>query len=146
MSYLIEVSGVRSGIVFGDYRYGNGLGIKVLDMPLMIGINWVLLVYCTAVMVERLPILNIIKVVLSSLMMVLYDIIMEQVAPQLDMWNFEGGIVPLRNYISWFIIAFLFHSLLKLTGVKIMNRLAAVIFYCQALFFMVLIIFFKLAE
>ena len=48
ISYLTEAVGVNYDFIFGDYEYGNGLGIKILGTPLLIGVNWVLLVYCTA--------------------------------------------------------------------------------------------------
>lgn len=146
IGFLIEAAGVRTGFLFGEYTYGKGLGIKVLETPLLIGINWLLLVYCTSVIAERLPVLNIMKILASSLLMVFYDLFMEQVAPHIQMWTFKGGIVPLRNYISWFIIAFLLNSLLKLAGVKIINKLAPLIFYCQLVFFIVLYIFFTIVE
>ena len=146
LTFIIETAGVKTGLIFGNYTYGNGLGIKVLDTPLLIGINWVLLVYCTAVIVERLHSSTLIKPVLSSLLMVLYDVIMEQIAPQLDMWDFKGDTVPLRNYIAWFILALLFHSILKIAGIQTINRLAPFIFYCQTIFFIALMIFFKLVQ
>ena len=45
LGYVTEVIGVKSGIIFGEYIYGNTLGIKLLDVPLIIGINWLMLVY-----------------------------------------------------------------------------------------------------
>ena len=32
-SFLIEVAGVNTGIIFGNYSYGKGLGIKILNAP-----------------------------------------------------------------------------------------------------------------
>jgi len=146
ISFFIEAGGVSTGRIFGNYSYGTGLGIKVLDTPLLIGINWVLLVYCTAVIAGRMAVPEILKVIISSLMMVFYDAILEQVAPKMDMWSFEEGNVPLRNYFAWLVLALIFHTLLKLTGIKIMNRPAAFIFYIQSIFFIILTIFFKLTE
>jgi putative membrane protein len=145
-SYFTEVAGVRTGLIFGAYSYGKGLGPKLLDTPLLIGLNWVLLVYCSAAIVEKVPVGNIGKATGASLLMVLYDLVMEQVAPYMDMWSFGAGTAPLRNYISWFILALIFHLLLRVTCIKLTNRLAPFIFYCQFLFFIVLLIFFKIAE
>jgi len=145
-SYFIEVAGVYTGSVFGTYSYGKGLGIKVLHTPLLIGLNWVLLVYCTAAVFEKFSVNNIIKISGASMLMVLYDIIMEQVAPHMDMWSFDGGIVPLRNYISWLALAIIFHSVVRFAGIRITNKFAPLVFYCQVGFFLVLMVFFKLAE
>jgi len=145
-SYLIEVAGVNTGSVFGTYSYGKGLGFKVMDTPLLIGLNWVLLVYCTAAVFDKFKVNNIIKISGASMLMVIYDIIMEQVAPHMDMWSFDGEIIPLRNYISWFALAIIFHSVVRLAGIRITNKFAPLVFYCQAGFFLVLLVFFKLAE
>jgi bisanhydrobacterioruberin hydratase len=146
VSYFIEVIGVKTGLIFGNYSYGKGLGLKFLETPLVIGINWLLLVYSTAAITEKFPLHIIVKILLSAFLMVIYDIIMEQVAPDLQMWDFEGGLVPVRNYLTWFILAFLFHSIIKLAGIKITNKLAALIFYCQLSFFGILFLFFTLMK
>jgi bisanhydrobacterioruberin hydratase len=146
ISYFIEVTGVKTGLIFGNYSYGKGLGPKLLATPLMIGINWLLLVYCTSVIFDRLPVHAIFKIFFPSLLMVIYDLIMEQVAPHLEMWYFDGDTVPLRNYISWFFTAFSLHSLIKLTGIKTTNKLAPLIFCCQLSFFGILFLYFTLME
>ncbi|HNY14550.1 MAG TPA: carotenoid biosynthesis protein [Bacteroidales bacterium] len=143
-SWLIEAAGVNSGFIFGSYTYGQGLGIKIFGTPLIIGINWVLLLYCTFVITDRIRIPVILKIVTASLLMVIYDIIMEQTAPWLDMWRFDEVIVPVRNYISWFIIAFFFHATIRLSNIKIKNELAVTIFSVQLIFFIVLTAFFKI--
>jgi putative membrane protein len=146
ISYLAEVAGVRTGQIFGTYSYGRGLGLKLFDTPLLIGLNWVMLVYCTATILEKVPVGSIGRIAGASLLMVLYDLIMEQVAPQMDMWAFSSGFAPLRNYISWFILAVIFHSLLRMTGIRLTNKLAPLIFYCQGAFFIIMFIFYKLVK
>jgi putative membrane protein len=145
-SLLIEIAGVHNGFIFGNYSYGKGLGPKIFDTPLIIGINWLLLVYSANVIAGKLPVLNILKILFSSTLMVVCDLVMEQVAPELKMWNFENDIIPLRNYISWFILAFLFGSLFYLAGIKPVNKIAPLIFCCQIIFFSVLYIFFSIAS
>lgn len=143
--FLTEAAGVYTGRVFGSYAYGEGLGIKLLDTPLLIGINWVLLVWCTAVISERVKIPATLKIIFSSIIMVLYDVLLEQVAPLMDMWKFDGGTPPLRNYSSWFLLAVIFHSLVRLAGIKPVNRIATFVLYVQAGFFVILLIIFKSA-
>ena len=57
--FFIEVMGVHTGVIFGKYWYGQTLGTKVLDVPLVIGANWLLLIYCSSIIAEN--IFNIIK-------------------------------------------------------------------------------------
>src|SRR3989344_6390940 len=33
IGYFIEVVGVKTGMIFGNYSYGNTLGFKILDVP-----------------------------------------------------------------------------------------------------------------
>jgi putative membrane protein len=146
VSFSAEVAGVSTGVIFGSYTYGKGLGIKVFETPLMIGLNWVLLVYCTYLIFEKVPVGIIGKIFGASLLMVIYDLVMEQVAPMMDMWVFDDGFAPLRNYISWFLLALLFHSVFRFAGIRITNRLATLIFICQGAFFILLFIIFKFAE
>ena len=142
-SFLIEMTGVNTGFPFGNYTYGKGLGIKLLDTPLMIGINWLLLVYCTSIIVNTFTAGATLKILFASLLMVIYDIVLEQTAPLLDMWQFNGGIVPLRNYLSWFIVALIFHLIIKLAGIRFNNRIAAFIFFLHLAFFVAIILILK---
>ena len=40
LGFAVEVIGVATGLLFGDYSYGTGLGPKVLDVPLLMGVLW----------------------------------------------------------------------------------------------------------
>lgn len=144
LSFIIEVIGVKTGLIFGDYAYGEGLGIKLFQTPLIIGLNWFFLVYTTASIVEDFKIPGWLKIVGASLLMVFYDVILEQLAPMLDMWDWKDGVIPFQNYVAWFLLAFLFHWFLKLRNIKFKNRLAFVILFCQFMFFVVLLIANKL--
>jgi len=143
VSYLVEVAGVNSQLVFGKYLYGSGLGFKVFDTPLMIGINWAMLVYCSASIMERFRLPVILQVISASILIVLYDIVLEQVAPFLDMWYWNGNFAPVQNYVVWFVLALIFHGLIKWQKVKTVNPLASSIFICQFLFFAAILIFIK---
>ncbi|HOU02554.1 MAG TPA: carotenoid biosynthesis protein [Bacteroidales bacterium] len=146
LSFFIEVAGVNTGIVFGNYSYGKGLGIKLFNTPLIIGLNWVLLVYCTSAVFERTHLAVPLKIAGASLSMVIYDIVMEQVAPFMDMWSFGVGRIPLKNYLVWFTLALLFHTVLKIAGIRISNKFAPLLFYCQFIFLLILALYFRLSE
>lgn len=118
MGMISEILGVNYGLIFGEYSYGENMGWKVLGVPWMIGVNWAVLTYCTAVVAKRLTSSHLGSVVISSLLMVAIDLLMEVSAPRFDYWEFEGGIAPLQNYIGWFGVAFiaqyLFQSVYRL--------------------------------
>ena len=137
--FFIEVLGVHTGLIFGRYIYGPGLGIKVLKTPLIIGLNWLLLVYVTVSLTERLNTGTAIKVLLSAGILLAYDLVLEQVAPKLEMWSWADETVPLQNYVAWYLIALLFTGIVKISGINMKNRLAALILICQIVFFTVLL-------
>lgn len=140
-SYAIEVAGVHTGLLFGEYSYGVNLGFKLWGTPLIIGANWFFLVYTTAAIFEKTVMSVALKVLLTSLSMLLYDVVMEQVAPKLDMWSWKQVDVPFQNYFTWFAIAMIFHIGLKLLKIKIKNGLALAVLLCQFIFFVFLLIF-----
>ena len=135
---------MNTGLIFGRYVYGNSLGIKLFGTPLLIGINWLFLVYTTSSVLEgfKMPVLA--KIGLAAALMLIYDIVLEQIAPMLDMWHWENGLIPLQNYVAWFVLALLFQSLLKILNVKVQNKFAFFIIICQFLFFLFLLIANKL--
>ena len=144
IGFFVEVIGVNTGLIFGGYSYGESLGLKVFNTPLIIGLNWLLLVYVTASVLEKFNLPAPAKVILSALMMLSYDLIIEQIAPRIDMWNWQSEMIPLNNYVAWFFLALVFHAAIQAFGIKTKNRLAPVILICQVMFFLILLIYFKL--
>jgi bisanhydrobacterioruberin hydratase len=143
--FFIEVAGIRTHQIFGNYTYGSTLGLKIFETPLIIGVNWGLMIFATGSVVQLLTLPDPVRIIFASLLMVLYDILMEFAAPVLGMWNWAEGTVPVRNYIAWFVIASVFHSICKIMRVKTCSALALPVLICQVVFFIVLVIFFRLA-
>ncbi|TAJ09173.1 carotenoid biosynthesis protein [Marinilabiliaceae bacterium JC017] len=142
--YLIEMIGVNTHLIFGHYEYGQGLGFKLWNTPVIIGLNWLLLTYTSSAMVEKLPLPSWVQILLASLLMVVYDMVMEQVAPLMDMWYWLNSTIPVQNYLAWWIIATIFQILLRVFRLKITNPMALTIFLCQFFFFLLLFITFQL--
>ena len=138
---IVEMIGVNTGSIFGEYSYGPNLGIKILNTPVIIGLNWLILVYTTSSLFEKLTIPNIYKILLASACMLAYDIVLEQIAPLTGMWSWHEATVPVRNYMAWFIIAVVFQSVLKLVGIKTENAVSKDLFYSQFIFFLILLLF-----
>lgn len=135
------MAGVKTGIIFGNYKYGGGLGLKIMETPLMIGVNWIMLVYCTKVISDIVPVKKNFRPVFASVLMVIYDVILEQMAPLLDMWSWKNDVVPFQNYFAWFILSLLFHVALFKVNIRFTNKLAFPVFIIQALFFVILLIY-----
>ncbi|TVR70248.1 MAG: carotenoid biosynthesis protein [Marinilabiliales bacterium] len=141
--YLVEVAGVYTGLVFGDYNYHHVLGIKLFDTPLMIGINWLMLIYFTYHLVGLARFSRPVAVITGALIMVTYDIILEPVAIRMNMWSWEGGIIPLQNYLAWLIISIVFLALLHTFKVRAENRISRGLFAVQAGFILALNIIYR---
>ena len=142
--FVVEAVGVNTGLIFGQYVYGNGLGPKLLGTPLIIGLNWLYMVYSTAAIMNKYKIAHWLRIPIAAALMLLYDLVLEQVAPALDMWHWANGQIPLQNYGAWFLMALFFHSIIALTKIKIKNRMASLILACQFVFFGLLCIWVKL--
>ncbi|MFM9947269.1 MAG: carotenoid biosynthesis protein [Saprospiraceae bacterium] len=138
--FVVEIAGVQTGLIFGEYEYGKVLGIKLWDTPLLIGVNWVILVYASAVMVDFLcgNMHLLLRIALAAAIMVMLDVLIEPVAVAFGFWSWERGIIPLQNYIAWYILAFALIALFyKLKG-RIFNKAALVLLTLQFLFFGIL--------
>jgi uncharacterized membrane protein len=135
----LEVIGVATGLLFGEYQYGATLGLKLFHTPLVIGVNWLILIYCSMVIAGRFMEPLYFRAIVAGSMMVIYDIALEPVAIRLDMWSWSGGAVPLHNYLAWFVIAVALGYLAgKMKFARAENKLAAPLFFIQLAFFIAL--------
>jgi len=141
LTYLTELAGVRTGQVFGVYHYGETMLLQVFDVPVVIGMNWVILMMGSYSIAQWTRIKMIFVPLLSSLIIVGFDFIMEEVAMRLDYWQWEGNSIPVQNYIAWFFISLVFSSILSLLKVNIESRILKVYFLVQLLFFVTLRLF-----
>lgn len=142
--FIVEVIGVHTGVLFGEYSYGNLLGFKIAEVPLIIGINWAVLVFASAALVEKFRVSNFTKSILAASIMLGYDFLLEPVAIHFDMWTWTDSTVPLQNYVTWYVIAFLL-----LWGVfnyvkNLKNKIALPLLTIQVIFFLVIIFYYGL--
>jgi len=135
IGFMAEWLGVKFGFLFGDYSYGANLGMKLDDVPIIMGINWVILSLATREIIQRFFKLPVMKILVSSVLMVSLDILIEPLAPQLDYWSFDTMVAPLSNYIGWLIYSILIQSLLELVQFKGHFKISLHILIIQLLFF-----------
>tara|TARA_B110000483_G_scaffold54496_1_gene67918 strand:- start:85 stop:732 length:648 start_codon:yes stop_codon:yes gene_type:complete len=135
IGFMAEWLGVKFGFLFGDYSYGANLGMKLDDVPIIMGINWVILSLASRGIIQRFYKLPVMKILVSSVLMVSLDILIEPLAPQLDYWSFDTMVAPLSNYIGWLIYSILIQSLLELVQFKGHFKISLHILIIQLLFF-----------
>jgi uncharacterized membrane protein len=140
--FFIEVIGVATGQIFGVYTYGGTLGWKWLDVPLLIGVNWLVLIYCTNVITDKLPFPWWIKALAGACLMVGLDFFIEPMAMQYDMWAWQNNRVPVQNYAGWFVASLVLSILFHIFRFSKTNRIAMLVYAIQLIFFVALALFF----
>jgi putative membrane protein len=143
ISFVVEVIGVNTQVLFGNYQYGIALGIQLWNTPVVIGLNWLVLIYCIATMTKAIRDRWYFPLVGASAM-VLFDWLMEPVANATGMWTWADGIVPLKNYMDWFLVSGFLFLMIRILKVEFNNLMAGLLFTLQLVFFLSLNILFRL--
>jgi len=138
IGFSVEVIGVKTGLLFGNYQYGETLGFKWLNVPLVIGLNWVLLNLAGHGLVNKFIKNIILKSVLAAILIVLLDILIEPVAIQIDYWSWENNIIPLQNYLMWFGVSFVIQLIITKSKINIDFKSSTLMILLQLLFFTIL--------
>ena len=152
----VEIIGVNTGLLFGNYQYGEALGIQLKKVPLLIGINWFIIMYCCGVSVHTL-LMKIIKglppdaapgsknlkalsvIVDGATLAVIFDWLMEPVAVKLNYWIWKGdGTIPFYNYVCWFLVSILLLMVFHFGKFEKQNKFAVNLLLIQVMFFLIL--------
>ncbi len=132
---LVEWVGVQYGFLFGEYYYGKNLGVKLDGVPLLIGVNWAVLVLITGAISNKIKGSKLVKIIVGAFLMVFLDYFMEVSAPPFDFWIWLEGAAPLRNYISWFLVAAILHFIYQKADITGDFTFSCHLYAAQLLFF-----------
>ena len=152
---IAEATGVHTGRLFGFYSYGSVLGYKMLQVPVLIGVNWFLVIYGAAMIMQRMddwmkrkyedagikmaPWLSILSFVMdAALLTTFFDWLMEPVAVKLGYWRWDNDVIPLYNYLCWYFISVVLLTVFRMMRFHKHNLFAVHLFIIQALFFLAL--------
>jgi putative membrane protein len=133
--FIVELIGVHTGYLFGNYLYGKNLGAKFLDIPLIIGVNWVVLIIITGNITYNLFKYKWINIFLASFLMVFLDFLIEPIAILSDYWSWENNHIPMYNYVCWFGISLLIHFIFQKLKLNEQNRVHLCLYIVLVLFF-----------
>ncbi|WP_411274358.1 carotenoid biosynthesis protein [Daejeonella sp.] len=136
--FLVEVAGVNTGLIFGSYTYGRTLGTQIWNTPILIGANWLILVYTTGVLLNVYTLNKYILAFLGAGILVGIDFLIEPIAIKYDYWSWDRGVIPLQNYIGWFVVAFFMFLIFDKLNFRKQNSSAIVLFVAQLCFFIIL--------
>lgn len=156
VGFTVEYIGVNHQLLFGEYEYLNAMGVQWQHVPLVIGVNWFIMMYCCGVSIQLFlnkmwnklkdadqPVrknVGFIAVILdAALLATFFDWVMEPVAVKLGWWKWLGdGSIPLLNYVSWFGISALLLLLFRLLSFNKQNQFAVNLLLIQFMFFLIL--------
>lgn len=137
--YMVEVLGVKTLEIFGNYAYGDTMGPKVADVPLLMGVNWVILIFSIGQMVKGFRVRNsILASLIGAALLVLFDFFMEPVAMKFDYWQWHDKVIPVQNYIAWFIVSVILLKFYYALHLKQQKYVGITLFISQFVFFVVL--------
>jgi len=108
-----EILGVNYGLIFGDYVYLDNLGVKILGVPVLIGVNWIILTFITGSLSSFIFKNKYVSILMGAILMIGLDLLIEPVAPLLGFWIFDLQRVPLQNYLGWFVIGMITQALFQ---------------------------------
>ena len=109
---LAEIIGTKTGLLFGQYHYTELLQPQILDVPILIGFAWLMLLPITWGMAYATPFQSRLTLSLyAGISMTEWDLYLD---PQMVSWNLwvwdQVGIfhyfgIPLHNFLGWFVVA-----------------------------------------
>lgn len=137
IGFLSELIGVHSGLIFGNYYYQNNLGFKLFEVPIVIGINWAILSIGAWNLSDFFSQNKLNRIIIGSILMVIFDFIMEPAAIHLNFWQWKSVHVPLLNYFSWFAVSLPAIYICSLSKLK-SSGITKTVFVAQFLFFFIL--------
>jgi bisanhydrobacterioruberin hydratase len=152
----VEIAGVNTGLLFGNYSYGTVLGYKWQGVPLLIGINWFITIYCCGITIHSFlqrviraaaadtdlapkAIKAMSVIVDGATLAVFFDWVIEPVAVKLGFWQWGGnGSIPAFNYFCWLGISAALMACFHFCQFSKSNKFAVHLLLIQVLFFLVL--------
>ncbi len=151
---LAEVLFISNPKFFGNYQFGKSLGPLVRNVPWVIGVNWVVIIYCVGIFTQKMytiiekkiPPDNLLPkavqkfsvVVDGAFIATFFDWVMEKAAIKMGYWSWEDIDIPFSNYVSWFIISAIMLFIFEWLPFRKDNHFAVHLFILQLLFYLTL--------
>ena len=133
----LEAIGTNTGIIFGNYSYGSTLGIKIMNVPLVIGLIWVVLILGAVSLSYSITNNFLARIFTASAITVFLDFFLEQLSGRLKYWSWTGNTVPILNYATWFVITFIAAVSLQLFVKNFHHKILAHFFMGQSIFIII---------
>lgn len=119
-----ESVGVRTGLPFGDYVYADTLGPKLLDVPVIVPLAWVMMAYPSLLLGRRLARATarrsrtrspsgVVTVATGAVCLAAWDLFLDPQMVAAGHWTWRDphpalpGVpgIPVSNYLGWLLVA-----------------------------------------
>lgn len=147
LGFAAELIGVHTALLFGHYQYGPVLGPAIAQVPVLIGVNWFLVLAGAATVMQyiargiALQRLRYTVIVFGAAALATFlDWVLEPVAIALGYWRWLGNDIPLYNYWCWFLVSLVAMIAYVITRPRT-NAFHAWLYILQLLFFAALRLF-----
>ena len=144
--FLISAVSVNTGVIFGDLEFGKALGPKISGTPYIIGWHWLMIVYCSIITVRKYTKDRYFISFLAAVLMVVFDMVLEGAAGNLDMWIWTSGNVPIQNFLVWFGFSWFLTGVVQIVKVDLKNSIAPTLFAVHFFFFFLLNLLFYIEK
>jgi putative membrane protein len=138
VGFAFEAVGVATGLIFGPYSYGTVLGPTLFEVPLIIGLNWALIILGSVALTTRFIRQPVAAAAAAGALTAAFDWVLEPVAISSGYWTWTAEAIPLRNYAAWFLIAALLAFLYAWRKVSVRSPLPSIALVVQLVFFALL--------
>jgi putative membrane protein len=108
---LVEALGVATGFPFGRYRYTGTLGPQLLGVPLVVPLAWTWMAWPAWLAAGRL-VAGWLRVPVAGVALAAWDLFLDPQMVAAGYWRWDGGPIPVTNYLGWFGVAIVMMSLL----------------------------------
>ena len=118
VGFVAEAVGVHTGLPFGDYAYAGSLGPRLLAVPLVVPLAWVMMSWPTLVVVRLLapgPRAVAARALLGGVALAGWDLFLDPQMVDAGHWSWSGGAalngIPLTNTLGWLLVGTLLTAL-----------------------------------
>jgi bisanhydrobacterioruberin hydratase len=145
---IVEIIGVNTALLFGSYEYGTVMGPRLFGVPILMGIQWLMTIWCSSHLLRYLlkfttqKISPLLFAAAAALITTSFDVAIEPVAMDFDYWNWENDVIPFYNYVCWFMVSLGLHWINeRYYKQSSINILGVFLFGIQVIFFVLLHLF-----
>jgi putative membrane protein len=118
---LVEAIGLAPGYPYGEYRYGDVLGPRLLGVPFLVPLAWLMMAWPSWVLAARLARRPAARVAVAAAVFAAWDVVLDPQMVQAGYWTWAHprpglpGIdtVPLTNLGGWLLAGLLLMARLE---------------------------------